>query len=447
MTRAAIYLRQSLDSKDDRLAISRQDKECQALCERRGWTVVSTFTDNDVSATRAAQRPQYRAMLQSWEARDFDAIVAWDLDRLYRKPRDLEDLIDMAEKRGLLLATVGGDADLSTDNGRLFARIKAAVAKGEGERKSARQKASSRQRVAMGKPWWSVAPFGYTKDGTLTQQADLVRSAYDQVLAGVTIAEITHTWNDAGALSPRGKRWIRTSVLAVLKAPRNAGLVTYLGEVARQGNWEPIVSEGTFYAVQGVLADPGRGKGGGARKHLLTGLAECGLCGRKMVSATQGAAKYRYRSYRCPTGHLSCKAEWLEAIVLDAQNAPKERREPGAAPAFRHHVTRPSLELLYGEASTLRERLDGITDSYAAGAIPLQMMTRGAADIERRLAEVQARMVVEVDKGQMTTGGTPWDEMTLDERARHLRSSVDVVVEAIPRYTKRPPTSVKVNVR
>ena len=65
----------------------------------------------------------------------------------------------------------------------------------------------------------------------------------------------------------------------------------------------------------------------------------------------------------------------------------------------------------------------------------------------RSLDEVQARMVVEVDKGQMTTGGTPWDEMTLEERARHLRSSVDVVVEAIPRFTRRLPSSVKVTVR
>jgi DNA invertase Pin-like site-specific DNA recombinase len=40
--------------------------------------VVSTFTDNDVSATRAAQRPAYMAMLQAWEAREFDAIVAWE---------------------------------------------------------------------------------------------------------------------------------------------------------------------------------------------------------------------------------------------------------------------------------------------------------------------------------------------------------------------------------
>ena len=60
-----------------------------------------------------------------------DAIVCYDLDRLTRQPRELEDWNDRAESRGLLLVTANGDADLSTDGGQLYARIQAAVARGE----------------------------------------------------------------------------------------------------------------------------------------------------------------------------------------------------------------------------------------------------------------------------------------------------------------------------
>ena len=81
-----------------------------------------------------------------------DAVVAWDLDRLYRQPRELEDLIDLADQKHLALATVGGEADLSTDNGRLFARIKGAVAKREIDRKCARQKRANQQRAEAGTP-------------------------------------------------------------------------------------------------------------------------------------------------------------------------------------------------------------------------------------------------------------------------------------------------------
>ena len=56
-----------------------------------------------------------------------------------------------------------GDADLSTDNGRLFARIKGAVARAEVERKSARQKRANKQRAKDGRPGRSTMPFGYRK--------------------------------------------------------------------------------------------------------------------------------------------------------------------------------------------------------------------------------------------------------------------------------------------
>ena len=54
----------------------------------------------------------------------------------------LEDWIDAPELRGLALVTANGDADPSTDGGRMYARIKAAVARAEMERKGARQSAA-----------------------------------------------------------------------------------------------------------------------------------------------------------------------------------------------------------------------------------------------------------------------------------------------------------------
>ena len=55
-------------------------------------------------------------------------MVVWELDRLYRRPMELEYFVDLADDKHVALASIGGDADLSTDNGRLFARIKGAVA-------------------------------------------------------------------------------------------------------------------------------------------------------------------------------------------------------------------------------------------------------------------------------------------------------------------------------
>ncbi|MDK6924063.1 recombinase family protein, partial [Escherichia coli] len=77
----------------------------------------------------------YDAMVASFERGEIDAIICWDLDRLTRQPWQLEEWIDRAEEQGLKLVTANGDADLATDGGRMYARIKAAVARGEIERK------------------------------------------------------------------------------------------------------------------------------------------------------------------------------------------------------------------------------------------------------------------------------------------------------------------------
>ncbi len=50
-TRAAIYLRISLDAAMDGLAIDRQRQDCEALAEQRGWDVVHTYVDQSISAS------------------------------------------------------------------------------------------------------------------------------------------------------------------------------------------------------------------------------------------------------------------------------------------------------------------------------------------------------------------------------------------------------------
>ncbi|MPY86086.1 MAG: recombinase family protein, partial [Actinophytocola sp.] len=165
-TCAAIYLRVSLDLTGEGLAVERQREDCERLVQGRGWSLVETYVDNSISATdKAKTRPAYDQMVADYNADKFDALVCWDLDRLTRQPRQLEDWIDAAEERGLLLVTANGEADLSTDGGRMYARIKAAVARAEVERKGARQSRAQRQRAGQGRPPRGVRATGYTLNG------------------------------------------------------------------------------------------------------------------------------------------------------------------------------------------------------------------------------------------------------------------------------------------
>jgi len=168
------------------LAIERQREDALALASARGWTVVDVYEDASISAhDKRKRRPAYEQMVADYEVGRFDAIVCYDLDRLSRQPRQLEDWIDAAEERGLALITLNGQADLSTDAGRMFARIKAAVSRQESERKAARQKRAMTQRVQMGKVPAGVRLTGYLSNGDLHPvEAPIVRSVFERFMAG-----------------------------------------------------------------------------------------------------------------------------------------------------------------------------------------------------------------------------------------------------------------------
>jgi hypothetical protein len=85
-TVAGVYARISSDPDETRLGVGRQEKDCRELAQRKGWEVVDTFIDNDLSAATSKPRPEYQRLLTAIEAGDIDAVIVWDLDRLHRRP-------------------------------------------------------------------------------------------------------------------------------------------------------------------------------------------------------------------------------------------------------------------------------------------------------------------------------------------------------------------------
>ncbi|WP_310715014.1 recombinase family protein [Streptomyces lydicus] len=122
-TRAAIYVRISQDRGGAGLGIARQEEDCRALCVRKGWDVIDVYPDNDVSAYSGAPRPKWQELLADINEGIVNAVVCWHVDRLTRSPRELEDVIDLADRHGLELATVSGEIDLATPTGRMIARM------------------------------------------------------------------------------------------------------------------------------------------------------------------------------------------------------------------------------------------------------------------------------------------------------------------------------------
>lgn len=383
--RAAVYLRVSLDATGEGLAVDRQREDCLAIAKARGWRVVGEYVDNSISASDAKKnRPQYNALVDAYEAGAFDALICYDLDRLTRQPRQLEDWIDRAESRGLVLVTANGEADLGTDAGRLFARIKAAVARAEIERKGARQRRAHRQRAEHGKAPLGARLTGYDMQGRIIPaEAALVRRVFDQFAAGDSLGGIAKALNAEGVPTRRGGQWRITALRVMLTNPRYIGRVTYLGEVKGEGDWEPLVSVEQFEAVNARLADPSRKwKGVGTeRKYLGSSIYRC-ECGELMRAGS--------RVYECRAKCYMRSIKPVDELVLGIM------RERLARPDLAELLARPQdntkAKELAATRKALQARLATVEADYDAGLIDGRRLAAASARIKAELDDVASTL-------------------------------------------------------
>jgi DNA invertase Pin-like site-specific DNA recombinase len=389
---AAVYLRQSQDKANDELAVSRQRDDCLKLCEARGWEPVE-YVDNDTSASKG-RRPAYEGMLQDIRDGRIGAVVAWHLDRLHRQPIELEHFMALADEKRIPLATVTGDVDLSTDNGRLIARITGAVARGEVERKSARQKRAALQRAEQGRVHsGGRRPFGYHDKMTVhPAEAKLVRKAYASALQGEALNSIAAQWNDAGVTTTTGGQWRSSTVRQVLLNPRYAGLRSYRGEILKdvdgQAQWPAVVDEHTWEAVQNLLTQPARRKNfTPGRKYLLTGIVVCGVCDTPLSSGNDGYPAYVCRSKGCFA--VVRKQGPVDEMVVDLVLGYLSR--PDAADLLVDQG-REDLDALRRRERVLMDRLDTLAVDYADEILDRRGYQVARERVESQLAEVTAMM-------------------------------------------------------
>lgn len=469
-TAAAIYCRISLDLTGEGQGVERQREACLALARSRGWTVAPrhVYIENDTGASdRRKKRPVYDRMVADYATGQFDALVCWDLDRLTRQPMQLEEWIIAAEERGLMLATANGEADLSTDGGRMFARIKVAVAKQEVERKGARQRAANQQRAEQGKQPHTGRAFGYAVDGSVRpDEADALRSLYAQFAAGAGLHTLTRWLNDQGLPNTRGKSWTRAGVRDLLLNPRYIAerwllRTTPTGRVREYvgpGNWEPLVSEEIFRAVGAILTDPARkesGKNGNARLYFGAGLYRCGICDDGTVLKTTygtvyktDGTKYQYRKFTCRGGaHLHRRADYVDEIVEAAISA--RLADPRIAAAMTGDRDAERVRALRDQAIGLRARRDGVVSDYADGIIDGRQLQVASSRIEAQLAEVE-RELAQIGAGTALgevlakdDPSTAWLTMDASQKAAVVDALATVTVMESPKGRRPSDTNTQ----
>lgn len=391
--RVAVYLRISLDRDGDEEAITRQREDAEREAKRRGWEIVEVYTDNSLSASRAdVVRPAYEKMRRDYRSGMFDAIICYDLDRLTRQPRELEDWIDEAERRGLRIVTTNGEADLGTDGGRMFARVKAAVARSEIERKSARHKRANKQRAEKGAWAWTLRPYGYRRvDGQIVivdDEAAIVRELFERYTKGESYRALAKDLNARGVPTITGTEWTGESLRESLRKPGYAGIVVYRGREMPdvEPTWPPIIDRRLwedYLATRGARA---RGGWGNATKHLLSGLLICGVCGGRLYSKDDKRAGARV--YVCrPGNHTYVHADPLDEIV---EGILLERlRDRRIIRALRHV---PDTAPIEAEVRKLERARANVVELLADGLVDRRQAREKARVLTDKLSTASARL-------------------------------------------------------
>jgi DNA invertase Pin-like site-specific DNA recombinase len=445
--RASIYCRISQDREGAGLGVERQRVDCEALAAKLGMTIVSTHTDNDLSAYSGKVRPGYRALLDDIEASRVDAVLIWHTDRLHRSPRELEEYVDLCERHKITTQTVqAGELDLATPSGRAVARTLGAWSRFESEHKSERIKRAQAQAAQAGKWLGGAPPLGWNMrdNGSAVldrRAATEIRHAAATLLAGGSMGSVVKDWNARGFTTSTGRPWSYTSLKQVLSRSRNAGLVTYNGEIVAKSPWPPLLTEDTWRALVNLFADPGRRRSQSNRaRWLLAGIAVCGKdgCGSRLRSGTvrSNASKGTNRTvYRCSapgTGHVARSAKPLDDMVCEVMARRLARKDVAAL--LVSESERPDAEGLRTEAVALRLRLGEAADLFSDGKITAAQLAKITARAQERLADVESALASSA-RGSVLAGivgaADPvkaWNRATIERQRAIVRELLDVTV-------------------
>lgn len=473
--KADLYLRLSDPAEG---ALDGREQKLRDRAASLGWTVVRVAIENDTDEDgkplpasafkkqkivvdgeikRRVIRPVFQSVLSDIKSGRADALLAEDLDRVAREPRDLEDLIEACQETRASAESLSGSLKLTrggTDAEVLTARIMVGVAN-KSSSDTARRVSDSRRRLAEKGCYGggSRRPYGYVPDPHARQyektlivvdaEADVIKAAARDVLSGVSLAMIANGLRDRGIVTVTGAKWRAGTVRDMLLKPAVAGYTTVTYTDDETGTetekfydalWQKdaILDRETWQAVVAKLKDESRTTTtGNTPRWLLSGIAVCGVCGGHRDVHVTGAGKSP--SYVC-SGHLKRKALPVEELV--------ERRiinrlsQPDIAdllrPPARADVDTTELR---AEVKRLQQRKAQLTAMFVDTDMDPADIATAMRQVRRRLDAAQSELAASAAPDGLAEFRDPavdaadvWEGMSLGRRREVLKMLVTVTL-------------------
>jgi DNA invertase Pin-like site-specific DNA recombinase len=431
---ADLYLRLS-DARHEE-ALEGREAKLKARAAELGWAVHRVIVENDMvpgngdgtlrpaSAWKRRKittpsgrvelrtiRPGFRSMLDDLTSGQATAILAEDLDRLLRQPRDGEDLLDAVELARATCVSLSGSLTLTeggTNDEQFVARMLANVA-AKSSADTSRRVAAARERLAGKSYGGGRRPYGYAPDPdapkyhkTLTvrpAEAQVIRDAAADLLDrdGISLKAIARDLRERGVPTVKGGRWSAETLRAVLIKPALAGLAVQRDQEGKprlvEAPWQPILERDRWERLRDLLTDPSRRTNtsrGNEPRWLVSGFATCGVCqGRTRVAGGRNRAPAYVGNGCC---HIRRNAlavdQHIEKLVIARLGQPDVAGllKPPPSPGVNASKLRAEARRLRGvKRAKNRLHTDGLLDD-AELASELRAIQGKLAKIEAQLA-------------------------------------------------------------
>jgi site-specific DNA recombinase len=439
---AAIYARISSDQDGTALGVQRQEEDCRKLAQSLGWPVADVYVDNDLSAYGGKRRPEYERLLEDLKEGARDAVLIYHVDRLTRRPIELEQFLDVltGAKVRHVRFVAGGDLDIGNGDGLMVLRMLLAVAANESATKSRRVKRKMEQNASAGVPHGGAQrPFGYDTDKITVIEAEalVIRTLAERYVAGESLRALASWLEETGVKTVSGGPWRTPTLRALLASGRIAGLRDHKGQVVGPAVWEAIITEELRAKVLGRMEQAKTSGRRSPRRYLLSGLLRCAKCTHVLYSA----ARQDTRRYVCSSGpdHGGCGGTMIVAAPVEdliTRGVLHRLDTPELADALANRAAADEQGAVLAEAlAEDRVQLEELAGMYAARQVTAAEWMAARNPIEARMKDGQARLsrVTRSDalaglvgNGEALAQG--WPNLTLTRQAAIIRAVLDHAV-------------------
>lgn len=414
-TRIAFYTRISTDEDHQKFSLGAQSDRLEAFCRAQygdDWRLQKIYRDTE-SGTHM-NRPGLEEMLFDAEAKAFDVLLVFRVDRLSRKVRELAQMVDELAKHGVILRSITEPFDTANAAGKMMLQMLGVFAEFEHATIVERTKVGMEKKAKSGKWVGGVVPYGYQLDpekGLVVKEdeAIVVRKMFQMYAFGRQgVHTICHKLNEAGYRKRTGQAWDKRVILHIIKSPVYVSKVRWCDAIY-EGTHESVVSEVLYDKAKGILKDRVESLSGrrfdNGDERLLAGVIKCSRCKSHMVGVSTHKKDRRFPYYLCAKrwNTRECdqdyiRADHVEATILQDIKA-MFRDEPFIARVREEAnkglvAAKPDLEKeiawLENQVAKAQGAIDRYFEAFETGKLMAEMCSEKVGDLKARLVGLEA---------------------------------------------------------